>query len=243
MPAWQITKDNLTLLDQIKDVEEGSLRLSATALEPATADRVVAFVRKHGNLLSALRFEPKWRMERWEFGDFDFAKECPSLDELTLGRCLVHPSVFTHPTLTELQLRESKVVGTNEIAIGTRARGNTGQPLSQVSVGNSFTAKKVVFGKWSKIRSISWSIDEDCSDATPDDFVCNGCPELRSIHLHACGSWTLDLRGTLPALSSMSFDATRYCRYELRTKGLKLDSSPQALALTPGTFGHNESDD
>lgn len=243
MPSWEITNDKLELLDKVDGVKPGSLRLTTSKLEPAAADRVVAFVKKHGRLLSAFFFDPKWRLERWDFGDFDFAKECPEIGELTLGRCLVHPSVFAHPALVDVDLRESKVVGEKEIKIGTVAEGNDGKKLESVSITDSFTAKKIFFGPHSKIHRISWSIDEDCSDATPNDFVCDDCKMLRKIHIHACGSWTLDLRGTLPELMSTSFDATHYCRYSLVTTGLKPDSSADALAIKPGTFGGDESEE
>lgn len=235
MPNWQITNDTLGLLDQMKGQDAGSVRLTATGIDSATADRVVGAVRRYGKKLSALRFEPKWRLERWDFGDFDFAAKCPALDELTLGRCLVHRSVFAHPAITELTLRESKVVGPKELAVDSAA-------LGFVTITDSFTASKVVFGPVSAIRSIDWSIDEDCSDATPDRFVCDGCPNLRRIDIRACGAWALELRGTLPALTSTAFDASRYCRYEIVTAGLSADSSEHSRALKPGTFGRDEAD-
>lgn len=239
MPSWTVTNDTLTQLDSVDGVEEGSLSLTARRLTPSAMDRVAVFVRAHPALLESLSFEPGWRLERWDFSSFDFAAVCPALVSLTLGRCLVHPSVFAHPALESLELRESKVVGPTEIKIGERARG-CGAPLRRIAATDSFTAQKLTFGRRSKIEDVAWSVDEDAADASPDEFVFDNCAELTSIYIHACGSWTLRLKGQLPSLRSTTFDASQYCRYEIDVTKLEPESSEHARSLRSGVFGRED---
>ncbi|MEQ4724170.1 hypothetical protein [Nonomuraea sp. B19D2] len=167
------------------------------------------FLRMHGRLLHKLTIG-RYKFTTADFGGLDFAASCPNLRELAIHGGLVNASVFTHPVLEKLHLRESEYKG------GVQdIRLDTGSRLRDLPFEDCLVhAESLYVGPASPLSTFHNGIDEDYGGVFPERLEFDSCPNLRDIHINADAAvWHLTLCGCLPNLSNVQQDASPYGSY------------------------------
>lgn len=220
MLNWQITQENLALLEDVEHIDAGTLDLRCTEADKSILNQIARFVQEHGNLLHSLFIRPKhWKSEA-DFERIDFVTNCPHLRVLNLKRGRVNESVFVHPTLERLELLEVTCRGPQEILIGDEASEGPLQMMSMMDC--NISAKTFTIGPAAQLKTFRYYLDEDFSesDILPSDFVFQACPYLEEITIHACAAWTILIDGLLPQLEYLSLDGQQYGSYLLKIQGV-----------------------
>jgi hypothetical protein len=222
MIHWRISGENLSLLDSIQDIEAGTLDIEGYNLDPESFKRVIRFVAEQGILLHTLVIHPKWSSVKGDFEHLDFATCCPHLQTLDLKQVTINESVFTHPSLEILKLLEADLKRPQDISIGN-LNERDGYQLKEVSMMDChIPAQTLTIGPASQLKVFQYYLDEDFAepDAAPHRFVFQACPQLETITIHACASWTILISGLSPQLKHISLDATEYCTYQWKIEGV-----------------------
>lgn len=178
----RISPSNISLLDAVAGIEPGAVSLHATGLDEAGTERVARFLTEHGELLRILKIHCRRFDERGDLQGVDFAANCPNLKTLDLKQVAFNDSVFAHPVLKDLRLRESKYVGAPRIAIGEA------QQLRKVEFDDCHVkADTLSIAPESQLKIFRYFLDEDDAEACPDHFEILGT-RLEEITVDAC--WT-----------------------------------------------------
>lgn len=218
MVHWNITEENLALLDGVPPLEAGTIDLSCRDLERGGFNRVVRFVKEHGTLLHAFSLHlANGYAERADMTDVDFATACPHLQTLDLKRVILNVSVFAHPSLESLELLESIYRGPRVMSIGQGLSQNDGQVLQEVSIMDCFLPiDTLTVGPAARLTGFQYYLDEDFAepDVSPDAFIFKACSRLEGITIHVCAGWEIILRGVFPRLERISLNATEYGSYQ-----------------------------
>lgn len=234
MPTLRLTKahsDSLNKLRKLESASEGTVILITQKLDEPAYKQVIEFVKEHSKLFCSLELDCEWFMGRVDFSTFDFAKECPYLYRLSLKRVEVNASIFDHPNLANLSLYESHWWGADEITLGCSSQSSN-CALEDIVISDCLVySKKLIAGRYSKLNSFSYWLDEDFSERYPDEFIFRSCSHLRDIDMRLCGIWDLHLRGVFPELRRMHLNSTQYGRYKLYKSGIRDGSSKFALQL------------
>lgn len=182
----RISPRNLARLDDVAGIEPGAVSLHATDLDKPGYERLARFLGEHGDLLRVLKLEPRQGFyEHAELQDIDFTADCPHLRVLEVRRVAFNESVFTHPTLTELRLRESKYVGGPALTIGGE------QPLRKLEIEDcQVKADRLAIAPDSVVKTFRYYLDEDYAEACPDNFDLYG-ERLEEMSINACWTYTV----------------------------------------------------
>lgn len=206
--VWRLTTDTIHLLagPDVARIGAGRLALVVEDLGHSGHERLNAFLREHGELLNCLRVTGRLAVEA-DLTGIDFTACCPNLSELRLRRGAVNESVFFHPALEKLNLREAEYKGSTR-----DLRLDAGSRLSELSLEDCLVhADSLYVGPASPLYRFRAAIDEDYGFVFPGRLEFDNCPELYSIDLNLdAGAWTLILRGSLPRLQTVRQDARPY---------------------------------
>lgn len=218
MVHWNITKENLSLLDSTPPLKAGTVDLSCRDIESAGFERVARFIKEQGALLHTLSIRLAHRpSQQADLADIDFAAACPHMQALDLKGVIINASVFAHPSLKTLKLWEADYRGPRAVTIGEGLSQNDGRALREVSIADCLIpVDTLAVGPAARLKGFQYYLDEDFSepDVSPDDFIFNACPLLEAITIHVCEVWTIHLRDVLPRLRRIDLDATEYCSYQ-----------------------------
>ncbi|MFJ4429207.1 hypothetical protein [Streptomyces bobili] len=182
----RISPRNIALLDKVAGIEPGAVSLHATDLDGAGYARLAHFLGEHGNLVRILKLQPSQGFYgRGELQHIDFAASCPNLRALDVKRVAFNESVFAHPALTDLCLRESEYCGGRSIAVDRE------QPLRRLEfVDCRVKADTLAIAADSGIKTFRYYLDEDYAEACPDNFGVYG-KSLEEITIDACWAYTV----------------------------------------------------
>ncbi|MEV4759595.1 tetratricopeptide repeat protein [Micromonospora sp. NPDC049559] len=205
---WRLTTDTVGLLDgpDVARIGAGKLALVVEGLDGSGHERLHAFLRERGELLHCLRVTANLAAGL-DLTGIDLATCCPKLAELRLRSGTVNESVFHHPALTKLVLRESEYKGTiRDLDL------DAGSRLSELSLDDCLVhADTLRAGPGSPLRWFRAAIDEDYGFVFPNRLEFDNCPDLSHIDIDFdAGTWELVLRGSLPRLREVSQDARPY---------------------------------
>lgn len=230
MVHWNISGENLSLLDEVQDLKAGTLEVEGRNIDQESLKRVRRFVEEQGVLLHTLIIRPQWSMEYGDWKQLDFVTCCPRLRKLELERVTLNTSVFAHPSLEKLHLLETDVSASQPITVGDGSRENDGRQLKEMSIVDSrmwspdmgSSTQTLTIGPAAQLNVFQDSLDEDSAEPgfSPDSFVFRSCPQLEGIGIHVCWSWTVLISGFLPRLSSISLNAEQYGSYEWQIEGV-----------------------
>lgn len=182
----RITPGNIARLDTVEGIEPGAVSLHATDLDDTGYERLARFLRERGELVRILRIEPRVDFSgKGELQAVDFAACCPHLRTLDVKRAVFDDSVFRHPTLTDLQMRQSRYTGSPEITIGEE------HPLRKLDFEDCHVkADRLVIAAGAPLKTFRYRLDEDYAEACPDNFDIYG-ERLEEITINACWSYTV----------------------------------------------------
>ncbi|MFG2002742.1 tetratricopeptide repeat protein [Spirillospora sp. NPDC048911] len=225
--VWHIRPGRLDRLDDVTGIEEGKVALLAEELPEVELARLMEFLSEHGRLLDKLTIR-SYRFTTVDLSALDLAASCPNLRYLAVRDGLVNASVFTHPALEELYLRESEYKG--EVR---DIRLDTGSRLRVLSFEDCVVhADSLYAGPGSPLSKFHTGIDEDYSGAFPERLEFDNCPDLYDIHVNADAAvWHLTLRGSLPKLSNVQQDANPYGSFTSSVEGATPGDRKHYLSL------------
>lgn len=230
MVHWNITGENLSLLDEVQGLKAGTLEMEGRDIDQESLKRVRRFVEEHGVLLHTLIIHSQQIMEYGDLKQLDFATRCPHLRMLELEQVTLNTSVFAHPSLEKLHLQWVDFSASHPLTIGDGSSENDGRQLKEISIVDSrmwgpdmgSSTQTLTIGPAAQLSDFYYSLDEDSAEPgfSPDSFVFRSCPQLEGIGIHVCWSWTVLISGFLPRLSSISLNAEQYGSYEWRIEGV-----------------------
>ncbi|MFE9095359.1 hypothetical protein [Streptomyces sp. NPDC007264] len=182
--SHHISASDLSLLDVLEGAGPGSVGLQVTDLDRPGYERVADFLTDHGGLVRVLTLHPhRGFFDHGDLRDVDFAARCPNLESLDVRRVLFDGSVFVHPVLRDLRLKQSKYTGGPRISVGAA------QPLEVLEVEDChIEADVLAIGPESRLEVFRYSLDEDYAEACPDRFELLGT-RLEEIYVNACWAY------------------------------------------------------
>ncbi|WP_171166768.1 hypothetical protein [Streptomyces sp. I05A-00742] len=182
----RIYPQNIASLDKVAGIEPGSVSLHAKGLDAAGYARLARFLGEHGNLVRSLKVQSGYGINgHGELQHIDFAASCPNLRTLDVKRVAFNDSVFAHPALVDLRLRESKYVGGSPIVVDKE------QPLRILEFHDCLVkVDTLAIAADSEVRRFRYYLDEDYAEACPDNFDVYG-KHLEEITINACWTYTV----------------------------------------------------
>jgi hypothetical protein len=205
--------------------------------EPQLGQRLVAFLRDHGEVVGGLRLagsavedvEPD-PARRVDLTGVMLAKHCPNLAVLRLHHGRVDGSVFEHPSLTTLELSRSMCTGPRHVDLDTGSRLTTivldscAVDTGSLRVGPGSPLRRLRIELTSYLYAFAFRAGPDDHHRTfarlgddpllPRRFVFDNCRQLRSIEFDVeAGRWELVLRGALPLLAEVRQEVRPYAGF------------------------------
>ncbi|MEV0385739.1 hypothetical protein [Nonomuraea sp. NPDC050643] len=182
----RISPSNISLLDTVAGIEPGAISLHATDLDAPACERLARHLTEHGELLRILKIRPRQGGHlHADLRAVDFAAHCPNLKTLDVQRVVFNDSVFAHPVLQDLALRQSEYVGPPQIAI------RAPHPLRNIEFEDCHVKADVLsIAPESPLKVFRYYLDEDYAEACPDRFEILGT-RLEEITVNACWSYTV----------------------------------------------------
>ncbi|GHO73986.1 hypothetical protein KSD_17570 [Ktedonobacter sp. SOSP1-85] len=215
MVRWNITQENISLLDDIRNIEAGTLELYCYNVESDDFKRVIRFMKEHGPLLHTCILHPHaFSKEIADLEHVDFATHCPHLQTLDIKRITFNQSVFAHPTLEILRLWGSDYRGPQTVTIGNGLSKRDGRQLKEVGfLDCRISTDTLTIGPAAQLKVFQYFLDEDAVEQWPDTFVFNACPQLEEITIHASATWNIFVKGILPQCKRISLDTRGWGSY------------------------------
>jgi hypothetical protein len=106
MIVLNLNESNLHELEILKTAESNSVILYCDNATHETIASTLNVLKDFGSALNCFRLELKFPSDPYnhDLMEFDFAGNCPHLENLHLVRCDVNESVLKHPTINTLIL-------------------------------------------------------------------------------------------------------------------------------------------
>lgn len=232
---WRLDATTIDRLDRTDGLRDGSIRLCVTgpghSPDPDDYrrfwDPMVAFVRTRGHLLRGLELRNERPLFKVDLGAVDLGAACPSLETLSIQRTVVNESVFAHPRLVSLRIRQSYYRGAvRDLRLTAKS------PLEVLEFVDSLIhADSLVAEPGCALRTFETWLDEDYAEAFPERLEFADCPNLYKILVCGTLNWHLILRGSLPKLGIVEQDPNPYGAYDFSVEDATPEDKKRYLSL------------
>ena len=214
MEKLKITPENLYELEKLNKAVPASIQLQCTKASHDNLDQVFLTLQNSGDAIIELECSLLFPSKPFEYNllDFDFAKYCPYLETLKLGRFHLSESVLNHPKLKLLALDESWLFTSDPCNLGIEKESFLEEiVLNDTNWSNEKRGNvKLVIGSKSHLRRFDYSLDEDYVSNCTDFIEIKDAPFLEEIYGNICINWKMVLCGSLPKLQRIYGSGGQY---------------------------------